>query len=460
MRSAASWTRWSSRRTRSAGCRACSWTGPITPTTSAGPRWMRPSRRCRPSRSCGSRCSTASGRSPRRAGSSWPGRDIGTVVLPDADLKIFLDASVEERARRRTNERGLDPAVAGGRRHPRRPAPARRARLDPGGRPAPGRVRRPDHLDRRQPVRGHGRRRRQRDPRCRGPARGRTASRAAPAHERPRADRELDHPAHHGADARWARLRPGDEPRSRSRVRSTRSPARARSSSPRTTRPTSTPSSSARGSCRGSGGASTGSARRSCSTGRSSAGRRANGGVHPVDRGAADVEAFRLAQRILDEGNILFVFPEGTRSPDGGAPAGPGRRRGPRAADRARRSSRSGSPARTASGRRARSCRTRAVTSRSASGARSVPPTLLPPGTDRRTAKGLATDADHGAHRGAPAAVPARRLRDRATGGGARTGSRCTARERPRGDPRVCLTPRSEQAADPYRCGCHATLTR
>jgi cytidylate kinase len=36
------------------------------------------------------------------------GRDIGTVVLPDADLKIFLDASVEERARRRTEERGLD----------------------------------------------------------------------------------------------------------------------------------------------------------------------------------------------------------------------------------------------------------------------------------------------------------------------------------------------------------------
>ena len=37
------------------------------------------------------------------------GRDIGTVVLPDADLKLFLDASVEERARRRTDERGLDP---------------------------------------------------------------------------------------------------------------------------------------------------------------------------------------------------------------------------------------------------------------------------------------------------------------------------------------------------------------
>ena len=33
------------------------------------------------------------------------GRDIGTVVLPDADLKIFLKASIEERARRRFNER-------------------------------------------------------------------------------------------------------------------------------------------------------------------------------------------------------------------------------------------------------------------------------------------------------------------------------------------------------------------
>ncbi|MFP5341554.1 MAG: (d)CMP kinase [Candidatus Limnocylindria bacterium] len=38
------------------------------------------------------------------------GRDIGTVVLPDADLKLYLDASVEERARRRADERGLDPA--------------------------------------------------------------------------------------------------------------------------------------------------------------------------------------------------------------------------------------------------------------------------------------------------------------------------------------------------------------
>ncbi len=33
------------------------------------------------------------------------GRDIGTVVLPDADLKIYLTASTEARARRRAQER-------------------------------------------------------------------------------------------------------------------------------------------------------------------------------------------------------------------------------------------------------------------------------------------------------------------------------------------------------------------
>jgi cytidylate kinase len=32
------------------------------------------------------------------------GRDIGTVVFPDADLKIYLDATAEERARRRAND--------------------------------------------------------------------------------------------------------------------------------------------------------------------------------------------------------------------------------------------------------------------------------------------------------------------------------------------------------------------
>jgi cytidylate kinase len=36
------------------------------------------------------------------------GRDIGTVVAPDADVKVFLTASPEERARRRAAELGTD----------------------------------------------------------------------------------------------------------------------------------------------------------------------------------------------------------------------------------------------------------------------------------------------------------------------------------------------------------------
>jgi cytidylate kinase len=37
-------------------------------------------------------------------GAVLEGRDIGTVVFPDADYKFYLDASVEERARRRFRE--------------------------------------------------------------------------------------------------------------------------------------------------------------------------------------------------------------------------------------------------------------------------------------------------------------------------------------------------------------------
>jgi cytidylate kinase len=36
------------------------------------------------------------------------GRDIGTVVAPDADLKVFLTADDRERARRRADELGVD----------------------------------------------------------------------------------------------------------------------------------------------------------------------------------------------------------------------------------------------------------------------------------------------------------------------------------------------------------------
>jgi 1-acyl-sn-glycerol-3-phosphate acyltransferase len=39
--------------------------------------------------------------------------------------------------------------------------------------------------------------------------------------------------------------------------------------------------------------------------------------IHPVDREAADLEAFRTAMRILEAGQVLAIFPEGTRSRDG-----------------------------------------------------------------------------------------------------------------------------------------------
>jgi len=40
------------------------------------------------------------------------GRDIGSVVAPDAPVKVFLTASEEVRARRRTAELAADPAVS------------------------------------------------------------------------------------------------------------------------------------------------------------------------------------------------------------------------------------------------------------------------------------------------------------------------------------------------------------
>jgi len=61
------------------------------------------------------------------------GRDIGTVVLPNAGLKVFLDASAEERARRRAEERSLDPD-----------GPEARAVL--------AELRRRDDLDRNRPI--------------------------------------------------------------------------------------------------------------------------------------------------------------------------------------------------------------------------------------------------------------------------------------------------------------------
>lgn len=41
------------------------------------------------------------------------GRDIGTVVFPDADVKVYLDASAEERARRRLHDAAHTASQAG-----------------------------------------------------------------------------------------------------------------------------------------------------------------------------------------------------------------------------------------------------------------------------------------------------------------------------------------------------------
>jgi cytidylate kinase len=51
----------------------------------------------------------------RNGGVVMDGRDIGTVVFPDADVKFFLDASAEERGRRRHLElkaKGMDVDLA------------------------------------------------------------------------------------------------------------------------------------------------------------------------------------------------------------------------------------------------------------------------------------------------------------------------------------------------------------
>ena len=50
----------------------------------------------------------AAKRARERGGAVIEGRDIGTIVLPDAELKIYLSAAPEERARRRAHQTGRE----------------------------------------------------------------------------------------------------------------------------------------------------------------------------------------------------------------------------------------------------------------------------------------------------------------------------------------------------------------
>jgi cytidylate kinase len=51
---------------------------------------------------------TAAEKAREQGGAVVEGRDIGTVVLPDADLKVYLSAAPEERARRRASQTGKE----------------------------------------------------------------------------------------------------------------------------------------------------------------------------------------------------------------------------------------------------------------------------------------------------------------------------------------------------------------
>ena len=71
-----------------------------------GRRRRAPCRPWRPTRPCAPSWWRANGPGWPSAGGAWSkGRDIGTVVLPDADLKVYLTAATETRARRRADQR-------------------------------------------------------------------------------------------------------------------------------------------------------------------------------------------------------------------------------------------------------------------------------------------------------------------------------------------------------------------
>jgi 1-acyl-sn-glycerol-3-phosphate acyltransferase len=250
------------------------------------------------------------------------GRDIGTVVLPDADLKIFIDASVEERARRRAEERGIDPA-----------GPDGRALLDA--------LRRRDELDSTRAVAPL-----QAAPGARhvvtdGNAFDDTVAAVVGIVREAEAARRRREPAGEPVPEPAPMPAPEPEPLERDVTPLISATAfvsrllagaitRVRFSGAIDEIPRDGPVILAANHISNADPVIIGSwlvprlgrrlhwlAKKEIFDWPIVGWMAAHGGIHPVDRSSADIEAFRLARRILDEGHPLFVVPEGTRSPDG-----------------------------------------------------------------------------------------------------------------------------------------------
>jgi cytidylate kinase len=283
------------------------------------------------------------------------GRDIGTVVLADADLKLFLDASVEERARRRAEERGVKPGSLA-------------------GREILGELRRRDDLDSNRPVAPL----RAADDavviRTDGNTFDMTVSLVVNHIRRAEADHDapVAPDTHDSMPVESAPAAAPDIDAPPSEISETQQAAASAPASPRRSKrpaPKPTPIAIRVGFLIGMGSAVLRGIARSvlrirfegdanlprtgplivAANHASSAdpvligaflnaklGRPVNwlgkrelvefpltgwafriAGIHPVDREAADLDAFRTAMRILEAGQVLAVFPEGTRSRDG-----------------------------------------------------------------------------------------------------------------------------------------------
>ncbi|MFL5755136.1 MAG: (d)CMP kinase [Chloroflexota bacterium] len=261
------------------------------------------------------------------------GRDIGTAILPDADLKVYLDASPEERARRRCEERGLgpdDPEAVEILEELRRRDMLDSTRAIAPLRPAPD-----AHI-----VRTDGNAFEQtvslvvdaiRDAED---STGRRASAPRPSHATPDPARATGT----GSSSRRKRVAPGDihdrvgpglaallwfgrlASHSFARIRLERLDRLPRrgplilavnhisNADPVVLGSYLTPALRRRIHWLG---------KRELFDWPVIGWVARHGGVLPVDRAAADLEAFRTASRVLEEGHILLVFPEGTRSPTG-----------------------------------------------------------------------------------------------------------------------------------------------